>query len=144
MRITDLSTTSDAFTDEYILPEDMLKFFNQGIAYLNSRLKTKFPFAKSAQEDYTALKETWLRQIVGNYMSYGIKMQDGSLNEAREYKEMFTLATITLEEMMYGDNEDGSGGEVDAEYLDPNEVKKLHSRMDTHGTAPSWFTNDWR
>lgn len=144
MIISNLVPYSNSHTDEAILTADALRFFNAGVSFINTRLKVHLPLATNAQEDYTAIADHWQIQILGNYMSWGIKMQDGSLNEADRYYEMMLMGLSALENMMYGDNEDGSGGEIPYEFLDKKELANRFVKIDSTAFLPSWFTNDGR
>lgn len=142
MKPTEIAKLSDSYTDEMVMSGQVLHFFNGGISFINTELSTNLPMTDNAGQDYTALSDSWLNQIVGNYISWGIKMQDGSLNEAREYKDMFMRAILALEDVMYGPNDDGSGGAIAVEFLDPEEIAKRAARMDTF--VSSWFGSDFR
>lgn len=144
MTVQELMILSNRHTDEEQQQADGLNFFNAGVALINSRLKTRLPRVESIQDNYEALSDTWVVSIIGNYLSWAMKMQDGSLSEADRYRVLFEQGIEDLREVMYGSEEDGSGGEIDLEYLDPNEVKKRFSRMKTNSFIPSWFDTDNR
>lgn len=74
--------------DETMSSTELIPFFNDGISYINRRKHTNYPYLSAGvatQTEYTALKETWLRQIVINYMCHLVKTVDSSQFEYTDF-----------------------------------------------------------
>lgn len=84
MTITDIAKLANDSTDEIFGTDIILGFFNEAISNINIDLSAKLPYVTSddIDNDYTALDEEWIRAVVVPYISYMIKTNDGSLNEA--------------------------------------------------------------
>jgi len=95
MTLTELMNTSNDFTDENISIAMALSFVNAGIDVINMECGIKLPVFKDATTDYLALDRSWISGILGNYLSYAIKMNDSSRDEALVYKDEF-LNALTL------------------------------------------------
>ena len=121
MKLEEIIQTSDIFTDENLAHTDLLKIANTGISRINNECNTKFPLFNNVTEEYTAIPKFWLRTLLNNYLSYGVKMNDTSLNEADRYLDEFYKLLKTFKEklttmaIMYeqGDTENG----VSSDYL---------------------------
>ena len=88
-RMTELANT---YTDESADEEIVAGFINTAISRINAELKTKLPIidtTASVAEEYTPLEDTWVNLVLIPYACWGIKMNDGSLNEARMYEIQF-------------------------------------------------------
>lgn len=75
-------------TDESYDEETLLPFFNDAISYINRRKHTYYPYLETDVLDtynYIALKETWIRQIVVNYMCHLVKTLDSSQFEYTDF-----------------------------------------------------------
>ena len=75
-------------TDESYDEDTLLPFFNDAISYINRRKHTYYPYLEDdlvSTYDYTALKETWIRQIVINYMCHLVKTLDSSQFEYTDF-----------------------------------------------------------
>lgn len=75
-------------TDESYEADTLLPFFNDAISYINRRKHTFYPYLSANTQsdyDYTALKETWIRQIVINYMCHLVKTLDSSQFEYTDF-----------------------------------------------------------
>lgn len=77
-------------TDESYEADTLLPFFNDAISFINRRKHTYYPYLPSNTTDnyeYEALSETWLRQIVINYMCHLVKTLDSSQFEYNDFLE---------------------------------------------------------
>lgn len=98
MNLTDITQAANAFTDENYSSTLVMHYVNTAIGIINSRLKAKLPFITSTIDDYDALSDSWIMSLLVSYAAYGIKMNDGSLNEAENYLMAFESAMKDLEE----------------------------------------------
>lgn len=110
MSFQEIAQTSDEFTDEMITDEQALRYGNEAIAIINSEVGINLPFAEKVNETYTALNGSWLLRLLSKYMSWGIKMNDGSVNEADRFLEQFYTALDSFR--------DKAVDLVDEEYVD--------------------------
>lgn len=88
-RMTELANT---YTDESAEELVVAGFINTAISRINAELKVKLPIidiTASVSEEYTPLEDTWVNLVLIPYACWGIKMNDGSLNEARMYEIQF-------------------------------------------------------
>lgn len=88
---------SDAYTDEVQVKTGAVGYANTAISRINTKFNLKLPFITDIEEEYSALDDSWFVLFMTNYLSYGIKMNDGSLSEAREYKQNFEQALYDFE-----------------------------------------------
>ena len=128
--VKDLYEISDAFTDELQEVVDGIHYANQAINRINTRIGLKLPEFLDEQTAYIALNENWLKTLVVPYMNWGIKMNDGSLNEADRYQADFLMALDDFEDVAIGGGDDGSGGVVDPMYIDQNALDGKVSQID--------------
>lgn len=92
MTLERMTELANAYTDESADEEVVAGFINTAISRINAELKTKLPIidiTASVAEEYTPLEDTWVNLILIPYACWGIKMNDGSLNEARMYEIQF-------------------------------------------------------
>lgn len=89
MILNTIIKNSNIFTDENLSNDSLISIANKGIARINTELGTKFPEYKTATEEYTAFPASWQLDLISNYMSYGVKMNDSSLSEANMYLDEF-------------------------------------------------------
>jgi len=82
MTLTEITQIANDFADEQVTVAVTKGFANECIANINAQLSAKLPMFDAVDTDYTALSEVWLRSVVIPYVSYAIKLNDGSLNEA--------------------------------------------------------------
>jgi hypothetical protein len=96
MTLQEITNAANAFTDENFRAATVLYFVNEAISMINAELKAELPYFESTSVNYTALDDTWIRTLLVPYASYGIKQNDGSLNEAtiflNSYQEAFRRA----------------------------------------------------
>lgn len=85
MTLTELTVVANNYTDENFDTEYTLEFANAAISKINLYLKSTLPFFTDPSIDYTALSESWQRSIFVPYICWAIKMNDSSIEEAREY-----------------------------------------------------------
>lgn len=89
MTINQLITQSNSFTDESVTSVIALEFVNMAVAIINNECDLTLPLFENVTEDYISLSDSWQKALIGSYLSYGVKMNDASLNEAQEYKLEF-------------------------------------------------------
>lgn len=89
MMLSAIIKNSNIFTDENLSSDSLLSIANKGIARINTELGTRFPEYKTVTEEYIALPASWQLDLISNYMSYGVKMNDSSLSEANMYLDEF-------------------------------------------------------
>lgn len=97
MKLKDIMTWSDGFTDEVQTSGLAIGYANKAIATINTRFNTALPFITDVDADYTALVDSWFVRFMMAALSYGIKMNDGSLSEAQIYKNDFEIAVYEFE-----------------------------------------------
>lgn len=122
MTLKTITENSSIFTDETLTSDNLLSFANKGISRINTECKTLFPFFESMSEEYNAFPDMWMLDLLSPYISYGIKMNDGSLSEADRYLDEFyrvlsqfkdSLGTL-VDAYDKGDTKNG----VSSEYID--------------------------
>ena len=91
MKITDIMSYSDSFTDEVCSEEWARAFVNQAIGLINVTLQVSLPLLDSSASEYVAtiLPDDYQNILFVPYVCYGVKMNDTSLNEADRYLNMF-------------------------------------------------------
>jgi hypothetical protein len=82
MTITEITRIANNYTDEVFTASVCLDFANEAIAKVNVALGTTLPFM-NLNNEYTALAEQWIRTVIIPYVSYSIKLSDGSINESQ-------------------------------------------------------------
>ena len=122
MTLKTITDNSSIFTDETFEDVDLLSLANKGIARINTDCGTLFPNYKSINEEYNAFPDNWQLDIISNYVSYGIKMNDSSLTEANMYLDEFykSLSSfkdklVTLVENYENGNEENG---ISPEFID--------------------------
>ena len=88
MQLDEIYTDVNLQTDESYDNSTLLPFFNDAISFINRRKHTYYPYLPantSSNYKYTALKETWIRQIVINYMCHLVKTLDSSQFEYTDF-----------------------------------------------------------
>lgn len=112
MKLSELKTQSEAYTDEIMTSAFALAYANKAIAYINTEISIELPFFANVDDDYDALTDAWLMRLVTPYLAYGIKMNDTSLSEANRYEQEFAASLIAFKEVF--------ADVIDAEYLTDN------------------------
>lgn len=97
MTLKAITDSSNIFTDEKLSNEDVIKIANKGISRINTQLGTMFPEYKDINEEYDALPGSWQMDLLSNYVSYGVKMNDSSLTEANMYLDEFYKTLTNLQ-----------------------------------------------
>ena len=82
MTITEITRIANNYTDEIFTTSVCLDFANEAIAKINVTLGATLPYM-DLTSDYTALDEQWIRTVIVPYVSYSIKLNDGSINESQ-------------------------------------------------------------
>ena len=82
MTITEITRIANNYTDEVFTTSVCLDFANEAIAKINVTLGATLPYM-NLTSDYTALNEQWIRTVIVPYVSYSIKLSDGSINESQ-------------------------------------------------------------
>lgn len=97
MTLAKLTEIANSYTDENFTTTQTIGYANTAISKINTELKSTLPlFPANAATDYTDLSDDWLTLVVLPHICWSIKMNDGSLNEAREYLMQFQLGMRTL------------------------------------------------
>lgn len=102
MTLSEVINGAKLFTDETPVDSELLIFANKAIARINNECNTHFPKYVNSKDSYTAMPGNWQQDLVGNYISYGIKMKDSSLTEADRYLEEFYKAIQTFKSKLGG------------------------------------------
>ena len=97
MTLKEIMTWSDGYTDEVLTEAMALGFANRTIAVINTNFNLELPFITDVDVDYTALNDNWFVRFMIATLSYGIKMNDGSITEAQEYKNDLEVAMYDFE-----------------------------------------------
>jgi hypothetical protein len=82
MTITEITRIANNYTDEVFATSVCLDFANEAIAKVNVTLGATLPYM-NLTSDYTALDEQWIRTVIVPYVSYSLKLNDGSINESQ-------------------------------------------------------------
>jgi hypothetical protein len=82
MTITEITRIANNYTDEVFTNLVCLDFANEAIAKINVALGAALP-DMTISADYTALDSQWIRTVIVPYVSYSIKLSDGSINESQ-------------------------------------------------------------
>lgn len=85
MTLTEMTLAANNYTDENFDNDVTIDFANKAISKINLTLGSTLPFISEQSVNYSALGDTWIHAIVVPYICWGIKMNDGSIEEAREY-----------------------------------------------------------
>ena len=97
MKLKDIMTWSDGFTDEVQTSTLAIGYANKALATINTNFNLALPFITDVTADYTALNDNWFVRFMMAALSYGIKMNDGSITEAQEYKNDLEVAMYDFE-----------------------------------------------
>lgn len=100
MTLQTITDNSAVFTDESFDDEDLISLANKGISRINNECGTLFPGYKSMTAEYSAFPNNWQLDLISNYVSYGIKMNDSSLTEANMYLDEFYKALNSFKDKL--------------------------------------------
>lgn len=89
MNLQTILNNTQLLTDETVTAGNALVYSNKAIARINNECGTKFPFYQDINSDYPSIPSSWQFDIVGAYLAYSVKMNDGSIREADRYLEDF-------------------------------------------------------
>lgn len=122
MTLKTITDNSAIFTDETFEDSDLLSLANKGVARINNSCSTLFPLYKSMNDTYDAFPDNWQLDLISNYVSYGVKMNDSSLTEASMYLDDFYKALSSFQDKLgtlvdnYENGNKANG--VSPEYID--------------------------
>jgi hypothetical protein len=88
MKISQITSIANNYTDEVFTNLVCLDFANEAIAKINVGIGAKLPYISlvsgtTDSSDYVALPEEWIRTVIIPYVCYSIKLSDGSINESQ-------------------------------------------------------------
>jgi hypothetical protein len=85
MTLTQLTSISNNYTDENVIPQVTMQYANTALSKINVALKTTLPYFEDNITNYVGLSDDWLNIVVVPHICWAIKMNDSSINEAREF-----------------------------------------------------------
>lgn len=89
MTLADISLAAHDFTDERHSENMILNYVNEAISVINSKIGLAL-LEMDTTSDYVCFKnDYWIRALFVPYAGYGIKMNDGALEEAMIYLDTF-------------------------------------------------------
>lgn len=89
MTLADIALAAHDFTDERHSETMILNYVNEAISIVNSKIGLALTDL-GPTGDYVCFKnDYWIRALFVPYASYGIKMNDGALEEAMVYLDTF-------------------------------------------------------
>lgn len=143
MKLSELITISDSYTDEVLTSTKGILYANEVVAKINSKYGLDLPFFENATDDWTfldpdtdlavaVLPPTWMRRLFVPWMNYSVKMNDSSLNEAAEYKSEFFEAM-----MDFGENYLN----ILDEYFLTGDMNGVYTINTTGAVDPGWYYN---
>lgn len=98
MTLAQITEIANSYTDENFTTTQTFSYANTAISKINTKIKSILPFFSSnPQTAYTSLSDDWIMLVIIPHVCWSIKMNDGSLNEAREYLFQFETGLRTLE-----------------------------------------------
>lgn len=142
MTLRNIADNSAIFTDESFTDEDILSLANKAISRINTECKTRFPFYKNMSDEYTAIPDNWQLDLISNYISYGIKMNDSSLSEADRYLDEFYRVSAQFEDALgtlvdaYNNGDTTNG--ISSEYINTDGFGGVYG-IDTSGAINIGF-----
>ena len=97
MTLRDITLAANHFTDERYSESQVVEYANEAIAFINSKFKVQLPELTSDTSPYSGFTHvSWTRNLLVPYSAYGIKMNDGSIEEALIYYDRFAQAIESL------------------------------------------------
>ena len=102
MKVQDIMSYSDSFTDEVCTEGWARAFINQAIGRINTALRISLPLLSPDDSEYSSsiLPDDWQNALLVIFVCYGVKMNDTSLNEADRYLSLFNEALDSLKSNM--------------------------------------------
>lgn len=146
MKLEDIVSNSRLFTDEQTSDDTLLQFSNSAISRINAECNTTFSNYEDMDTTYTDFPASWQLGLVGNYVSYAIKMNDGSLNEADRYLQEFykilELFSDKLIEMTdrYESGDDTNG--INPDFISTIGLGGVYGIDTSQAVDRSFFSND--
>jgi hypothetical protein len=98
MTLNDIAIQANSLADENYSTTIIKGYVNSSIARINATLNARLPMFTDVNTDYTALSDDWITLLFIPYAAYGIKTNDGSLNEADRFRNEFEINFRLLEE----------------------------------------------
>lgn len=110
MTIDSIRKHSDSFTDETLTVDNCVRFVNSAIAEINKECDLLLDLVPEFNQEYNyeIIPDTWQIALFVMYVNYAVKMNDGSLNEAEEYKINFYDNLNKFKDVVQNDNADGT------------------------------------
>lgn len=96
MTLTDITNIANNYTDENFDTSVTIDYANSAISKVNIAVKSKLPLITDSTEEYIGLDDFWINDVIVPYVCWSIKMNDGSIAEAREYLYQFQSALQEL------------------------------------------------
>mgnify|MGYP001389429298 FL=1 len=97
MTLREITIAANEFTDERYSDNQVVEYANEGIAYINGKFKVALPLIVNGEDFYEGFTSSfWTRNLLVPYSAYGIKMNDGSIEEAMIYYARFEEAIEML------------------------------------------------
>lgn len=138
MNLANIIKASNAFTDETVSEDFALRYANEAIATLNTTFGLNLPFFTDGATDFTAISDSWQYRLICNWVSYGVKMNDSSLQEAMEYKQKFYEALTEFGGVYLRTDSEGNYIDIDGQYIVDNSGSVY--QMDTSNAIDmGWF-----
>lgn len=135
MTLKIIANNSNIFTDENFSDANIISLANKAISRINTECKTKFPFYTEINTDYTAIPVNWQLDLLSNYISYGVKMNDSSVTEADRYLDEFYKSLNNFKDNI-GSLVDS--GDISSDYVDSNGFGGVYG-IDTSGAINIGF-----
>lgn len=131
MTLDEIVIATNNFTDETVSAQMRLSFGNQALAIINTKLGLELPRIADSRADYTALNWGWFQRLLTPYIAYGVKMNDGSLNEADRYKQEFEEALFDFKGEAYNI--------LDEQYINQDLMDGKITKLDPSNTIPTYM-----
>lgn len=133
MKLKQIMSWSDGYTDEVLSSNQALGYANKTIADINTTFNISLPFIETVDTDYTAITDSWFVKFMTPALSYGIKMNDGSLTEAQEYKNDLAMAFYDFESV-------DKSLVVEAEFITGSSTT-IHQMDTSNAIDIGWFSH---
>lgn len=97
MTLSDITVAAQDFTDERNSETMVIKYVNEGIGKINTKIGISLPPINTTGDYDGFMNESWVRALLVPYAGYGIKMNDGSIEEAMIYLDSFEMSLRNLQ-----------------------------------------------